>query len=202
MAGPNGPRTPASSQASNRCQGWSIWRWCSRKSRWRASSVGITSPASTSSLGIRSGVRHGRAGGCQDCKVEIHPFCADHLDGVLALCLAEGWPSLPDDPARALRILTAPGVTTVVAVIEGEVIGFAELFSDGEIQAFLTNLAVSIRFRGRGIGRALVEESLRVAGGERIDLLSEEASVGFYESFPHFRLPGIRLYPFHQGGQD
>ena len=154
------------------------------------------------SLGIRGGVRHGRAGGCQDCKVEIHPFCADHLDGVLALCLAEGWPSLPDDPARALRILTAPGVTTVVAVIEGEVIGFAELFSDGEIQAFLTNLAVSIRFRGRGIGRALVEESLRVAAGERIDLLSEEASIGSCESFPHFRLPGIRLYPFHRVGQD
>ena len=64
------------------------------------------------------------------------------------------------------------------------------------------NLAVSVHFRGRGIGRALVEESLRVAGGERIDLLSEESSIGFYESFPHFRLPGIRLYPFHQVGQD
>ena len=98
----------------------------------------------------------------------------------------------------ALRILTAPGVTTVVAVIEGELVGFAELFSDGELQAFLTNLAVGARYRGRGIGRALVEESLRVAGGERIDLLSEEASVGFYESFPHFRKPGFRLYPFHE----
>ena len=134
--------------------------------------------------------------------MEIHPFCAEHLDGVLALCVAEGWPSFPDDPARALRILTAPGVTTVVAVIESDVVGFAELFSDGELQAFLTNLAVSAGHRGRGIGRALVEESLRVAGGERIDLLSEEASVGFYESFPHFRKPGFRLYPFHDATQD
>ena len=134
--------------------------------------------------------------------MEIHPFCADHLDGVLALCLAEGWPSFPDDPVRASRILTAPGVTTVVAVIEGEVIGFAELFTDGEIQAYLANLAVSIHFRGRGIGRRLVEESLRIAGGERIDLLGADASVGFYETFPHFRMPGIRLYPFHQVGQD
>ena len=101
-----------------------------------------------------------------------------------------------------LRILTAPGVTTVVAVIEGELVGFAELFSDGELQAFLTNLAVGARYRGRGIGRALVEESLRVAGGERIDLLSEEASVGFYECFPHFRKPGFRLYPSHEATQD
>ena len=65
------------------------------------------------------------------------PFCADHLDEVLALCLAEGWPSFPDDPVRASRILTAPGVTKVVAVIEGEVIGFAELFTDWGDQAVL-----------------------------------------------------------------
>jgi ribosomal protein S18 acetylase RimI-like enzyme len=85
--------------------------------------------------------------------MEIHPFRADHLDGVLALCVAEGWPPLLDDPVRALRLLTAPGVTTVVAVVEGEVVGFAELFSDGELQAFLTSVAVNARFRGRGIGR-------------------------------------------------
>jgi ribosomal protein S18 acetylase RimI-like enzyme len=134
--------------------------------------------------------------------MEIQPFRADHLDGVLALCVAEGWDSLPEDPVRALRLLTAPGVTTVVAVDNGNVVGFAELFSDGELQAFLTSIAVNRRFRGRGIGRALVEESLRLAGGERIDLLSEEASLGFYESFPHFRKPGFRLYPFSQASED
>jgi ribosomal protein S18 acetylase RimI-like enzyme len=62
---------------------------------------------------------------------------------------------------RALRLLTAPGVTTVVAVDNGNVVGFAELFSDGELQAFLTSIAVNRRFRGRGIGGAHVEESLR-----------------------------------------
>jgi ribosomal protein S18 acetylase RimI-like enzyme len=134
--------------------------------------------------------------------VEIDPFHAEHLDGVLTLCVAEGWPSLPEDPVRALRLLTAPGVTTVVAVIEGEVVGFAELLSDGELQAYLASVAVAAHFRGRGIGRALVEESLRRAGGTRIDLLSEEASVGFYETFPLFRKPGFRLYPFHQATED
>jgi ribosomal protein S18 acetylase RimI-like enzyme len=134
--------------------------------------------------------------------VEIYPFRAEHLDGVLTLCVAEGWPSLPEDPVRALRLLTAPGVTTVVAVVEGEVVGFAELLSDGEIQAYLASVAVAAHFRGRGIGRALVEESLRRAGGTRIDLLSEVASVGLYETFPHFRKPGFRLYPFHQATED
>ncbi len=129
--------------------------------------------------------------------VEIVPFSEEHLDGVLRLCVAEGWPSFPDDPERAIRLLTAPGVTTVIALGNGKVIGFAQLFSDGELQSFLANLAVDEGFRGRGTGRALVTEALRLAGGERIDLLSEDKTVGFYERFPNFRKTGFRLYPFH-----
>jgi GNAT superfamily N-acetyltransferase len=101
--------------------------------------------------------------------VEIVPFVAEHLDGVIRLCVAEGWPSFTEDPERAIRVLTAPGVTTVIAMDGGQVVGFAELLSDGELQAFLANLAVDERFRGRGTGRALVVGALRVAGGERID---------------------------------
>jgi ribosomal protein S18 acetylase RimI-like enzyme len=133
--------------------------------------------------------------------VEIVPFKEVHLDELLGLCVAEGWPSFPNDPERAVRVLTAPGVTTVIALDDGKVVGFAQLFSDGELQAFLVNLAVDERFRGRGTGRTLVTEALRLAGGERIDLLSEDEAVGFYERFPNFQKPGFRLYPFH-GGDD
>jgi ribosomal protein S18 acetylase RimI-like enzyme len=130
--------------------------------------------------------------------MEIHRLRPEHLDGVLALCVAEGWPDLPEDPTRAMRILTAPGVTTVVAVVASEVVGFAQLFSDGELVAYLASIAVDARFRERGVGRALMEESLRLGGGTRVDLLSEDASVSFYERFPHFRKRGYRLYPFHE----
>ena len=73
----------------------------------------------------------------------VRPFTPQDLDGVVALCAAEDWPSFPDDPARALRALTAPGVTTVVATEEAAVIGFAQLLSDGEIQAHLSLIAVA-----------------------------------------------------------
>ena len=129
---------------------------------------------------------------------EVRRFEERDLPGVLRLCVAEGWPSLPQDPARAMRVLTAPGVTTVVADDGDGVIGFAQMFSDGEIQAFLTSIAVDAGARGRGIGRALVDEALRLAGGDRIDLLSEDDATGFYESFPHRRKPGFRLYPFYE----
>ena len=129
---------------------------------------------------------------------EIGRFGSADLEGVLRLCVAEGWPSFPADPQRALRVLTAPGVTTVVAVDGREVIGFAELFSDGELQAFLANVAVDASRRGQGLGRSMVTEALSLAGGERVDLLSEDASAEFYRAFPHFEKPGFRLYPFYE----
>jgi ribosomal protein S18 acetylase RimI-like enzyme len=120
----------------------------------------------------------------------------EHLQGILALCTAEGWPSLAADPERAQRVLTAPGVTTVVAVDDGgEVLGFAQLLSDGEIQACLLLLAVDARHRRAGVATSLVSEGLRRAGGERIDLLSEDGAVEFYKALPHQRKPGFRLYP-------
>jgi predicted N-acetyltransferase YhbS len=123
------------------------------------------------------------------------PFAREHLDGVLALCVTEGWPSLPADPVRALRALTAPGVTTVVALDGADVVGFAQLMSDGEIQAYLALLAVRADRRRSGLGRALVAEALRLAGGQRVDLLSDDDATPFYERLPHRRRHGFRLYP-------
>ena len=99
------------------------------------------------------------------------------LDGVLRLCEAEGWTSFPEDRERANRVLTAPGVTTVVAVADGEVVGFAELLSDGELQSYLAKLVIGCSFRRTGLRRSLVEKVLQLGGGQRIDLLSEDGAV-------------------------
>lgn len=126
--------------------------------------------------------------------VEVRPYGRADLDGVIGLCAAEGWPSFPADPARAHRALTAPGVTSVVAAADGEVVGFAQLLSDGEIQAHLSLIAVDPAFRRRGVARELVTLGLRQAGGLRIDLVTDSAEA-FYASLPHFRMAGFRLYP-------
>jgi ribosomal protein S18 acetylase RimI-like enzyme len=120
------------------------------------------------------------------------------LPGVLRLCEQENWPSFPEDPPRADRALTAPGVTTIVAAEDGRIIGFAQLQSDGEIQAHLSLIAVDRGFRRRGVARELIALALRAAGGLRIDLITDQAT-GFYEALPHFPMPGFRLYPEYSG---
>jgi len=125
---------------------------------------------------------------------EVRRFRPGDLDGVIALCAAEGWPSFPEDPARALRALTAPGVTTVVADASGRVVGFAQLLSDGEIQAHLSLIAVHADARRQGLAREMLRQALALAGGVRIDLLTDTAPE-FYAALPHRRLDGFRIWP-------
>ena len=126
--------------------------------------------------------------------MEIRRFLPSDLAGVLRLCELENWPSFPENPARANRALTAPGVTTIVAVEGEEVFGFAQLHSDGEIQAHLSLIVVDKSHRRRGIARELIVRALREAGGLRVDLITDSAEA-FYSSFPHSKMAGFRLRP-------
>jgi ribosomal protein S18 acetylase RimI-like enzyme len=130
--------------------------------------------------------------------MDIRRYAAADLPGVLRLCAIEHWPSLLEDEARAHRALTAPGVTTMVAIGNGSLLGFAQLQGDGEIRAHLSLVAVDPAARRRGIGRDLLTLGLREAGGLRIDLITNIAD-GFYASLPHFRLNGYRLYADYSG---
>jgi ribosomal protein S18 acetylase RimI-like enzyme len=121
-------------------------------------------------------------------------YAEEHLPGILGLCDAEGWTSFLDDHERTRRVLTAPGVTTVVATDHGRVVGFAYIQSDGEIQAHLSLIAVEQGHRRRGIARELLQLALDTAGGQRIDLISDTAEA-FYRSLTHVAWSGFRIYP-------
>ncbi|TCN38907.1 acetyltransferase (GNAT) family protein [Kribbella orskensis] len=72
--------------------------------------------------------------------------------------------------------------------------GAAHLLTDGH-HGYLTFLAVAAEHRRSGIARLLVEAAFRSSGAERIDLLSTSQSNPFYDSLPHTRFDGFRLYP-------
>ena len=123
---------------------------------------------------------------------EITTFGQGHIEGVVRLCAAEGWPSwTPENVAAAL---SAPGVIALTALTDDDVVGAAQLLTDGRVIAYLGLLVVDRGFRGRGIGTALVGELFERSGLGRIDLLSEDGSTAFYESLPHKVKPGYRIY--------
>lgn len=130
--------------------------------------------------------------------MEIRRFADADLEEVLRLCRAEGYPTHAEDPARALRALTAPGVTTVVADTGSALAGVAQMQSDGEIQAHLSLIVVDPSHRRQGIARSMIETAFRLTGALRIDLVTDSAD-DFYRALPHIRMSGYRLYPDYSG---
>ena len=123
------------------------------------------------------------------------PIAREHLDSVIRLCEVEQYPSYIQDAERTWRALTAPGVCTVVAVQDGRLVGFAQMQSDGLIQAHLSIIVIDRDLRRRGIGSRLVRETFARCGGQWVDLLSTEGADAFYRSFRYQSFPGYRIYP-------
>ena len=120
-----------------------------------------------------------------------------HLPGIISLCEAEGYESYTEDAELIWRALSAPGVTTVVAVEGDTTLGFAQIQSDGHIQAHLSMVVVAESHRRQGIGRKLIEKAFSRAGGKRVDLVTDTAD-DFYHSFKHQdHWHGYRIYPGH-----
>ena len=122
-----------------------------------------------------------------------------HLAGVVGILASLGWDNFRYDPDLTRRSLTAPGVTAIVAVTRdagdaGEVVGFAQVFSDGVFQAHLGLLAVDEGWHRRGVGRGLVEEAFARVGAERMDLIASDESLAFYRSLKHREQVGFRIY--------
>jgi ribosomal protein S18 acetylase RimI-like enzyme len=128
---------------------------------------------------------------CGAIAMRIVPYGPEHRGGAVALFAAELWPSYTRDPERTCAALRAPGVTSLVALDGGAVVGLVQVQSDGAIQAHLSTLVVARSHRRRGLGRQLLAEALRAAGGERLDLLS--IADDFYASMTNRRFSGWRL---------
>ena len=106
--------------------------------------------------------------------------------------LAERRPA--DDLARLEKMLRAANLT-VTARIDGSLVGIARSLTDGAFCCYLSDLAVSIKAQGMGVGRELVERT-RLAAGPEVSLIlsSAPAAVGFYESIGMPRLADAYCY--------
>jgi ribosomal protein S18 acetylase RimI-like enzyme len=121
----------------------------------------------------------------------IEPFARANLDELIALFAAEGWTEYTEDVERTHRALSAPGVTTLVAVAGGRVVGAVQVQSDGEIQAHVSLPLIDSQSRGRGLGSRLLREGLERAGGLRLDIRTR--TEGYYERLGASRSLGYRL---------
>lgn len=126
-------------------------------------------------------------------KVQLVKFGHEHAAGVSDVCKVLKWPSYVDSEV-ASRAFSAPGVSTIVAIVGDQVVGFAEVFSDGIVHGHLALVGVLPAFRRQGIAKSVVREAFAISGAQRLDLVTDGAD-DFYASFAHQQMSGYRIYP-------
>ncbi len=107
------------------------------------------------------------------------------LDGTNAEQLTgffEGWPRPPTPDT--LRRLLSGSHRIVLAVQDGQVIGFVNALSDGVLSAYIPLLEVRAGWRGQGLGTRLMERLLaQLDGLYMIDTACDDELVPFYARF-------------------
>jgi ribosomal protein S18 acetylase RimI-like enzyme len=88
--------------------------------------------------------------------MQVHDLVPAELDSVHALLWANGWASSIGNREQFSRLIEN-SQRTAVAVVDGQVVGFARGITDGLSNGYLSMVVVSPEHRSQGIGRALVQ---------------------------------------------
>lgn len=101
--------------------------------------------------------------------MQVRDAVASDAQALATLCTQLGYPTTTDDmPGRLARLATDPNIRVLVATIDDGVVGLAtmhvrHMINHDKPLAQLTTLVVDERYRGQGVGRALVTTVDRLA---------------------------------------
>lgn len=108
-------------------------------------------------------------------KIALAPFTHDHIAEALRLSQEVNWPHRAEDWA-----LTLSASDGVVAVRAGAVVGTALCSGFGPV-ATLNMIIVAAAQRGHGLGRALMEQVIALAGARELRLVATADGLPLYE---------------------
>jgi ribosomal protein S18 acetylase RimI-like enzyme len=113
--------------------------------------------------------------------IEIRLWSEADFPTIQRLSLAEGWTSSTQRTADSL--LAWQHSWPALVAVEGErVVGFVRGLTDGAITMYIADMAVDVRLRGRGIGRALLDACHSLYPTTRLDLLAADDARAFYKA--------------------
>lgn len=121
----------------------------------------------------------------------------DHFEGILAVYRENDW-SHANSPERLRRAIEASSFS-VVAIEEGEVVGFARAMSDEAFAVYIADILVLPDLQRQGIGRSLLSAILDHYPMETFHhqvLIAERGAEGFYRRLGLLPVGGYGLTAF------
>lgn len=94
--------------------------------------------------------------------MQVRNTTASDVAAIHRLLLTHGWGHRVGEVEELGRLIAA-SQRAVIAVADGEIVGFARAITDGMSNGYLSMVVVAEPYRRRGIGQALVE---RLIGSE------------------------------------
>ena len=129
--------------------------------------------------------------------IQLRCWSEKDFPDIQRLSTLQGWPTPRNRPDEALAAWQHSWPALVVT--EGErVIGFVRGITDGEITTYIADLLVHANYRGKGIGRLLVNACHALSPHTRLDLISTEEALPFYK-VNGFRYVGEGLRKSYRG---
>ncbi|MEM2124429.1 MAG: GNAT family N-acetyltransferase [Methanolinea sp.] len=126
------------------------------------------------------------------------------LDDLVRLYRAGSWWSGEGDPSVLSRIVGSSFAFAVaVHVPTGETAGMGRAISDGVSDAYIQDLLVLPEFRGRGVGRMIVEKLVSFClsrGITWIGLVAAPGTTGFYARCGFLPMDDHVPMRYHGGG--
>ena len=99
--------------------------------------------------------------------------------------------------SRIATLVEKAAISLTARDVAGELIGVCFGITDFAYWLFITDLGVVREWTGRGVGRALVKELHRIAGGEENIIMytcANENATGFYEKLGMKKPDDIYMY--------
>jgi len=126
--------------------------------------------------------------------VTVHIVKQADIKQLTAIYKDAGWWSEKNDTVdpHFIQNIVAGSFCFAIAVYKNKIIGMGRSISDGVSDAYIQDVAVLKKYRGKGIGVLIMDEIvyyLKTSGIQWIGLVSEPKAVSFYDRYGFTQMP-------------